>query len=72
LQASVVGYVEAEQVDKKAQAAILIANEDVYAVQAQVWGLAERRGGGAHGRDYKAEQGFLRRAIKNRRGLTRV
>jgi hypothetical protein len=36
LQARVVGHVEAELLDKKTQAAILIADEDVDAVQAQV------------------------------------
>ena len=42
LHARVEGDVEAELVDEKAQAAVLIADEDVDAVKAQVGGLAER------------------------------
>jgi hypothetical protein len=42
-------------VDEKAQAAVLVADEDVDAVNAQVGGLTKRGRSCAHGRDYKAE-----------------
>jgi len=44
LQASIVGHVEAEPVDEKAQAAILIADEDVDAVKTQVGRRRKLRG----------------------------
>jgi hypothetical protein len=56
LHARVEGDVKAELVDEKAQAAILVADEYVDAVKAQVRRLAERGRDGGHGRDYKAER----------------
>ena len=56
LHARVKGDVEAELVDEKAEAAVLVADEYVDAMEAQVGGLAERGRDGGHGRDYKAER----------------
>ena len=64
LHASVVGDVEAELVDEEAKAAVLIADEDVNAVKAQVRGRRTRREG-AHGQDYKAKSGGLGQASEN-------
>jgi NADH-quinone oxidoreductase subunit B len=56
LQTCVVGHVEAELVDEEAEAAILVADEDVDAVKAEVGGLAGRGRDHTHGRDYKAKR----------------
>ena len=57
LHARVVGDVEAELVDEEAQAAVLVADEDVDAVNAQVGRRRTWREETAHGRDYKSKCG---------------
>jgi hypothetical protein len=61
LHAGVVGDVETELVDEKVEAAVLVADEDVDAVQAHVRGRGTRWEGTAHGQDYKSKSKALGR-----------
>jgi hypothetical protein len=47
---------ESELIEVEAQAAILVAHENIDAVQAEVEILKDRRKGAAHGLDYKTEE----------------
>jgi hypothetical protein len=55
LEPGIKGQMEPELIEVKSQAAILIANEYVYAVNAKVWVHWGRRREATHGRDYKSE-----------------
>jgi len=55
LQVGVVGHMESELVEIKAQAAVLIAHENIDTVKAEVGRRRELRGRTAHGQDYRAE-----------------
>jgi hypothetical protein len=64
LHAGVVGDVETELVDEKVEAAVLVADEDVDAVKAEVRGRRARWEGTAHAQDYKSKSGALGHAKK--------